>query len=63
MSREDALKILYKGKKLTHTYFMGNEYIYIDENTGVITTEDGYDFTEQWWKYDKFKDGWTEYIE
>jgi len=62
MTRDDALILLHNGKKVTHTYFMNNEYVYIDKKTGVITTDDGFDFSEQWWKYDKFKDGWTEYI-
>jgi len=61
MGREEALKLLHEGKKVTHTYFMSNEYVFIEKN-GIITTDDGFDFTEQWWKYDKFKDGWMEYI-
>jgi len=61
MNREEGLKLLHLGKKLTHILFMSNEYIYIDTKTGIITTEDGYDFSEQWWKYDKFEYGWSEY--
>jgi len=61
MGREEALELLHQGKKVTHEYFDDDEFIYISERTGTFTTEDGYDFTEQWWEYDKFKDGWSEY--
>jgi len=61
MNREEGLKILHLGKKLSHTLFMSDEYIHIDKNTGIITTEDGFDFTEQWWEFEKFENGWSEF--
>lgn len=39
MTRADALIELGKGKKLTHKYFLENEYIILVDNN--ILTEDG----------------------
>jgi len=61
MTRLDAITVLTKGHKITHKDFMDNEWLEI--KNGVITTEDGFDFTKQFWVRLALKDGWSIYKE
>jgi len=57
MTRTEALTELHNGNKITHKHFMSDEYLEIKNE--VITSEDGYDFTESFWKRSALKDGWA----
>lgn len=59
MTRQQALDIMLQGKKVTHTYFVDNEYLHLVN--GTITTEDGYNYTSKFYEHDYFKDGWSIY--
>lgn len=57
MNRENAAELLQQGYKLKHQYFSDDEYISIVQ--GVLRTEDNYNFHEEFWTNDFYKDGWS----
>lgn len=59
MEREEAYKQMKSGKKLKHESFSDGEYVEYKNNE--IRTEDGYDFSEEFWNQEKFKNGWSIY--
>lgn len=50
MTKKEALEAMKQGHKVTREFFSGDEYIYLDSDTGHIMSEDGYDFNEWWIK-------------
>lgn len=59
--RKWAVQQMIDGKKVRHTNFTRNEYIYM--LCGVVTTEDGYFFEDVFCDTDWMSDGWTEFVE
>lgn len=59
MTRLEALESIKQGNKITHQYFLDNEYLFYKD--GEILTEDGYNFEEQFWGMDFFENGWSTY--
>lgn len=57
MTKHEALEAMKEGNNVTHEYFTDDEYLYITNN-GVILTEDGCIFNEQFNKPDYFPTGW-----
>lgn len=61
MNREEALKAMMTGHKVTHKYFTPDEYLHMV--AGIIMSEDGYDFRD--WFYVIYRDtewkqdGWS----
>ncbi len=48
MTRNEAfLEMASAGRKVKHKWFMDNEYLYMVDD--VIYTENGFDFTSQFW--------------
>lgn len=56
MNREKAAELLSQGYKLSHIYFSEDEFIELTQYK--IITEDGFDFTSQFWEKDFFETGW-----
>lgn len=56
MNREQAAEKLQQGYQLKHIHFLDGEFIQLKKNE--IQTEDGYNFSEQFWKSQQFSDGW-----
>jgi hypothetical protein len=68
MTRDEAIRAMKYGCKVTHTYFTDEEYIYMKDSN--IFSEEGYDFggvfAEFWWEKSTnicFDDGWSIYCE
>jgi hypothetical protein len=64
MTRDEALKELKSGKKITHTYFTSDEYLF--QRADVIFTEEGYEVTPEFWDLRSSKswdEGWEIYKE
>lgn len=55
LTKDQALEEMKAGKKVAHSYFTSEEYLHIVN--GVITSEDGYDFT-RWFNILSLEDGW-----
>lgn len=47
MTIDQALEAMKAGRKVANSYFTSNEYLHLVN--GVVTSEDGYDFTEWFW--------------
>lgn len=56
MTREDAVRAMKNGEKVTHRNFIEEEWC--EFRDGGIYTEDGYHFSECFYKRDMFSDGW-----
>ncbi|QNR52340.1 hypothetical protein Ace_0016 [Escherichia coli phage vB_EcoS_Ace] len=56
MTRNEAVKAMLEGKKVTHRYFSMHEYLFMKYE--VITTEDGYKFNHEFYSREMFNDGW-----
>jgi hypothetical protein len=63
VTRQEAFKAMQDGNKVSHRHFTDDEYIYLSDETGKITTEDGYAFGDMFWGRDMFKEGWSFYSE
>ncbi|EJO9576466.1 hypothetical protein NU597_004405 [Salmonella enterica] len=61
MTRNEAVKAMLEGKKVTHRYFSMHEYLFMKYE--VITTEDGYKFNHEFYSREMFNDGWRLYYE
>ncbi len=67
MTKDGALLAMMAGEKISHQYFMDEEYLYMDK--GTIMTEDGYALGNErgpWWANkagDNWKAGWKLYKE
>lgn len=48
LTKAEALQAMKDGNKVTREYFSSDEYIYINLDTRLIQSEDGFNFTE-WW--------------
>lgn len=63
MNKEDAIKALRSGKKISHKYFSSDEYI--EQKEGFYYDEKGYQIDiESFWYYrrnDGFEDGFEIY--
>lgn len=59
MNREQAAEKLTQGLQLKHHYFFEDEFIELRNDK--ILTEDGHDFTEQFWNLKQFEEGWEIY--
>ena len=55
MNREKAAEMLSQGYQLTHKYFTENEFIELKKD--IIITEDGYEFTDNFWGREMYEDG------
>jgi hypothetical protein len=56
MNRQEALTQLKSGVKLTHRFFLPDEYIIIRDDK--IQTEDGYDYTERFYNSEWAENDW-----
>lgn len=56
MTKSEAIELIKRGSKLTHTYFTDDEYIHLVK--GVMTFEDDVRVPDDWWEKDYLKDGW-----
>lgn len=61
MTRDEAYNAIMDGKKVTHTYFLDNEFLEFKD--GKMLTEDGYDFEDRFYELEYLKDGWSIYKE
>lgn len=57
MTREEALKMMKSGHKITHEFFSSSEYFYMKFKS--IIAEDGVDFSELFFTTDMYADGWS----
>lgn len=57
MTREEALREMRAGAKVRHEFFTSEEYLLMDRYDR-ITTEDGYEFAEEFHSRDWFATGW-----
>jgi len=66
MTKEEAYQLMLTGKKVRHEYYSDGEYVMLDANRH-LKTEDGCThgnrFDEFWTRYQKWEDGWEEYVE
>jgi hypothetical protein len=63
MTKEEAIHCLEIGRKVTHDWFVADEYLYMED--GIIYTEDGYPVTPEWWKLrsnSSWETGWKLYL-
>lgn len=61
--KNEALKRMKKGEKVTHKSMMPDEYLYVVDEGDTIFTEDGFDFTASFWSKNlsHYENGWTKY--
>ncbi len=67
MTRDEAIRAMNYGCKVTHSYFTDDEYIYMEDHD--IISEEGYNFGgvfgEFWWEKstnENFDEGWSVYF-
>lgn len=63
MNKKEAWKLLESGEKITHNFFLDNEYLYMEE--GKVYTEDGYKVTQEFWALRQdpaWETGWHIYL-
>ena len=49
LTKPEALKAIVYGHKVSREYFSSEEYIYMEKETGIILSEEGYNFRD-WWE-------------
>ena len=63
LTKEEAIKQMELGKKVTHKYFSPNEWITMSSDDRDIVTEEGYTVDKiEFWSYrtaDSFNSGWS----
>lgn len=47
MNKSEAYQAMEKGNKITHRFFIDNEYLHMVK--GIARSEEGYNF-EEWWE-------------
>ena len=47
MTKQDAIKAAYEGKRISHNYFSPDEWIEVKK--GELITEDGYYVIDEFW--------------
>ncbi len=56
MTKEEAIHALKQGARVTHDYFLDNEYIYLED--GKIHDENGYNIDAEFWQH-RTQDHWN----
>jgi len=59
-TRLEALEFVKNGGKITHQYFLPDEYLYYSEEQ--LLTEDGHNWDDPFWDLDYLEVGWSEFI-